>query len=171
VHNLQQEMRITTIILLTFVYVIALGQRSTKKYQDYFGHSLVLNNDSTFRFDWRFDMVHDWATGRWTISGRTITLKFIDVYDTLSRPGKPDSLVLSIDEKSNKITGDEFTQLGLLSGGQYKNRFGDRFYQRGKRLYNSDKNGRLIRSRLRGLWPEKKWWGYKTWPTFYKIQS
>jgi hypothetical protein len=90
----------------------------------------VLNKDSTFRFDWRFDLIHDWATGR------TFNLKFIDVFDTLSRNNKPDSLVLSIDEKSSKINEEEFAQTALVSGGQDKDRFGDRFYQRGKRLPN-----------------------------------
>ena len=171
VHNLRTEMRVTIIIVLTLFYVTALGQRSNEKYQDYFGHTLVLNTDSTFRFDWRFDLIHDWATGRWTISGRTIDLKFIDVYDTLSRLGKSDSLVLSIDEKSNKVNEEEFALTGLVSGGQHKDRFDNKFYQRGKRLYLIDKNGRPIRSRQRGIWPQKKWWGYKTWPTYYKRDS
>lgn len=160
-------MRVTTIIVLTFFYATASGQRLPEKYDDYFGHTLVLNTDSTFRFDWRFDMIHDWATGRWAISRRTINLKFIEVYDTLSRLGKPDSLVLSIDEKSNRINEEEFAQTALVSGGQHKDRFGDKYYQRGKRLYPTDKNGRPIKSRQRGIWPQKKMWGYRTWPTYY----
>jgi hypothetical protein len=164
-------MRITTILILTFFYLTASGQGSTLKYQDYFGHTLVLRNDSTFRFDWRFDMIHDWAIGRWDFSGPTLNLKFTDVYDTLSRPDKPDSLVLSIDEKSNKINEEEFTLTALVSGGQLKDRFSDKFYQRGKRLFPTDKDGRPIKSRQRGIWPQKKWWGYKTWPTYYKKES
>jgi hypothetical protein len=169
-HNFGQ-MRVTIILILTFFYVTAWGQRLTKKYQDRFGHTLVLKNDSTFRFDWRFDLVHNWTTGQWTLSGRTINLKFIDVYDTLSRPNKPDSLVLSIDEKSNKIIEGEFGQTRLVSGRQYKDRFDDKFYQRGKRLYPIDNNGRPIKTRQRGIWAQKKWWGYKTWPIYYKRSS
>jgi hypothetical protein len=156
---------------MTFFYVTASGQRSTEKYHDYFGHNLVLNDDSTFRFDWRFDLIHEWATGQWTVSGRTINLKFIDVYDTLSRPDKPDSLVLSIDEESNKISEGEFAQTAFVSGGQHRDRFGIRFYRRGKRLFSTDKNGRPIKNRHRGIGPQKKWWGYKTWPTFYKRET
>lgn len=161
-------MRVKIILIFTCFYITASGQRSTEKYQNYFGYTLALNGDSTFRFDWRFDLIQDWATGQWTVSGRTINLTFIDVYDTLSRPDKPDSLVLSIDEKSNKITEEELAQTRLVSGGQDKDRFGDRFYLRGKRLFPTDKNGSPIKSRQRGIWPQKKWWGYKTWPTFYK---
>ncbi len=164
-------MRVTTVLILTFLYVTASGQSSTERYQDYFGNTLVLNSDSTFRFDWRFDLIHDWATGRWTTSGRKICLNFIDVYDTLSRPDKSDSLVLSLDEKSSKINQEEFAQTGRASGGQRKDRFSGRFYQRGKRLFPADKNGRPIKSRQRGIWVQKKWWGYKTWPTNYKRES
>ena len=170
-HNLRTEMRVVTILILTFLSVAASGQSSTETYQDYFGHTLVLNSNSTFRFDWRFDLIHDWATGRWTTSGRKINLNFVDVYDTLSRSDKPDSLVLSLDEKSSKISQEEFAQTGLVSGGQHKDRFSDRFYQRGKKLFPADKNGRPIKSRQRGIWPQKKWWGYKTWPTYYKRES
>ena len=164
-------MRVATILILTSFYLTASGQRSTTKYQDYFGHTLELNNDSTFRFDWRFDLIHNWATGQWTVSGRTINLKFVDLYDTLSRADKPDSLVLSIDEKSNRITEEEFALAGLVSSGQHRDRFDDKFYYRGKRLYPTDKNGRPIKSRQRGIWPQKKWWGYKKWPTYYKKES
>jgi hypothetical protein len=164
-------MRVSTILILTLFYLTASGQRSAEKYQDYFGHTLILNSDSTFRFDWKFDLIHDWASGRWTVSGRKINLNFVDVRDTLSRPDKPDSLVLSVDEKSNKINQEEFAQTRLVSGGQHKDRFVDKFYQRGKRLFPADKNGRPIKSRQRGIWPQKKWWGYKKWPTYYKRES
>lgn len=169
IHNLWAEMRVTIILTLTFLYVTALGQRSAQKYQDYFGHTLVLNSDSTFRFDWRSDsiLLHDWASGRWSISGRIIKLKFITFYDTLSRPGKPDTLVLSNDEKANKIFGREYLEIGIVDE-QNKDRFVDVFYQRGRRLFPSEKNGQLVKSRQRGIWPKKNKWKYETRPTFYK---
>src|SRR5687768_6601720 len=108
VHNLLTEMRVTTILILTLILTPASGQRLTGKYQDYFGHSLQLNNDSTFRFDWRFDLTHDWATVKWSSSDRLISFHFQNIYDTLSRIGKPDSLVLSLDETSNKIDEEEY---------------------------------------------------------------
>jgi hypothetical protein len=163
-------MRVTIILILTFFPLIASGQNWTGKYQDYFGRTLILNKDSTFRFDWRFDLIYEWASGQWTVSGRTVNLNFISVYDTLSRPHRPDSLVLSIDEKSNKVNAEEFGQSVLLSGGQYKDRFSDRLYKKGNRLFLT-KNGRPYKSRHRGIWTQKKWWGYKRWPTFYKKED
>ena len=155
-------MRLTTIITLTLLSLTSFGQSWTGKYQDYFGHELTLNEDSTFKFDWRFDLIHDWSAGQWTVSGRTLKLEFNIIYDTLSRPDKVDSLVLSADEKSNRITGIEFAETGLQSGGQNRDRFQDLFTLRVNRLYLADKNGRPIKSRHRGIWTKKKW------PTFYK---
>jgi hypothetical protein len=166
-------MKIHFVILLLILNETAVGQNKTvpAKYQDCFGHALVLNSDSTFRFDWRFDLIHDWASGRWTVSGREITLNFINVYDTLSRPGMQDSLVFSIDEESDRVNQEEFLQTQIVSGGQHTDRFDEKFYQRGKRLFPADQNGRPIKNRQRGIWPQKKWYGYKTWPTFYKKES
>lgn len=165
-------MRFPVASILILFYSVTLAQSVNGKYQDYFGHTLTLNKDSTFRFDWRFDLIHDWAIGRWRISGKIIDLEFIDVNDTLSRPNKPDSLVLSVDERSSKIHETELGQASLISGGQHKDRFNDKFYKRGNRLFLAKNNGRPIKSKLRGIWPQKKWpWGYKKWPTFYRRES
>lgn len=162
-------MRVLTILILTSFYLTAFGQRLPLKYRDYFGHCLELKNDSTFRCEWHFDLISEWAIGRWTQSGRTITLNFIDVYDTLVRPAKQDSLILSIDDKSNRIGEEEFAVVGLISGGQYKHRFNDQFRKKGKRLYIVNSNGRLNRSRREGIWQQRKFpFGYKKWPKFYK---
>ena len=45
-----------------------------------------------------------------------VYLNIKNVYDTLTREGKPDSLVLSSDEKSNGIKLDEFV-IEQISGG------------------------------------------------------
>ncbi|HEY5750104.1 MAG TPA: hypothetical protein VIU12_28760 [Chryseolinea sp.] len=165
-------MKITIVLILTIVRITTSGQGFAGKYQDYFGHSLELKKDSTFRSDWRFDLIHVWATGQWTVSGKTLTLKFIGVYDTLSSVGKSDSLVLSIDEQSNKINKEEFLVTALISGGQNKDEFSDRFYRRGKRLFLTKKNGRPSKSRRHGIWPQKTWpWGYKKWPTCFMKQD
>lgn len=116
-------------------------------------------------------MVHDWATGYWTMSDDKIILEFIAIYDTLTKPNKADSLVLSIDERSNRINEEEFAISNLTSGGQ-KTEESFRLVQKRKRLFPLDKNGRIIRTRRRGIWPQKKWpWGYKTWPTYFFKES
>jgi hypothetical protein len=165
-------MRLSTVIVLTFIYSGASGQVLTAKYRDYHGHRLQLNSDSTFRFDWRFDLIHSWATGKWSTSGRTINFQFKNVVDTLSRANKPDSLVLSLDEKSNRINDQEFLSTLLVSGGQQSEQFPNKLFKKGKRLFIIDKEGRLDRKRHRGIWPQKRWpFGYKKWPTLYKVES
>ena len=80
-----------------------MGQSLPGKYSAYYGHSLELKNDSTFRYEWMFDLASSWAVGQWAVSDKTVYLKFKDVYDTLTRENMPDSLILSPDEKSNRI--------------------------------------------------------------------
>ena len=156
-------MRLTTIILLIVINFIASGQSLTGKYNAYYGHSLELKDDSTFRYEWHFDLASSWSVGQWKVSSKTIYLNFKSIYDTLTRDGMPDSLVLSSDEKSNRIRNDEFV-IGLISGGgqgRSVNGITDRLAIRGKRLYQLDKIGRIIRTRESGNWTKKKK------PTYY----
>ena len=151
------------------MYATACGQGLIGKYQDYHGHSLHFKEDSTFRFDWRFDLIHTWATGKWSVSGRTINFRFIDILDTLARPDKPDSLVLSLDEKSNRIDDQVFVTSLLVSEGQWRDGFDEKLLRKGRRLFIINKNGKPERKRYRGIWPQKKWpFGYKKWPTWYR---
>jgi hypothetical protein len=165
------EMRVTILLILTSFSLTTFGQGVTGKYQNYFGHYLEFNKNLTFRYDYKFDLIHDWATGRWTVSDDIIILEFIAIYDTLTRPNKADSLVLSIDEISNRINEEEFAISKLTSGGQHiEESF--KLVQKRKRLFPIDKKGEIIRTRRRGIWPQKKWpWGYKTWPPYYFKES
>lgn len=161
VHNLRTEMRLTTILILTSIYITASGQRLTGKYHAYYGHSLELKSDSTFKHEWKFDLASTWATGQWSVSNSTIHLKFKNIYDTLRRTDKPDSLVISIDEKSSRIAGDEYAVSLISSGGQRHDNVPNKLAIRGKRLYLMDSNDRLLRTREPGIWTKKKR------PTYY----
>jgi len=154
-------MRLTTILLLTVIHISVSGQRLTGKYNDNFGHTLELKDDSTFRLEWRFDLVKTWAIGQWTFSDDIIVLKFTDIYDTLTRTDKPDSLILSNDEKSNKINEEEFAINQLSSGGQKHVGITDRLRLKRQRLYLADKNGRPFKGKQPGIWTTKKK------PTYY----
>jgi hypothetical protein len=157
VHNLL-DMRITTLILI-FFYSSTYGQRVSGVYEDQNGYTLTLNKDSTFSFDYEFKrgtvICQDWATGRWTASGRIVNLTFIDVYDTMSQPNKPDSLAISFDKKRDKYEGT-YELNPLSSGGQHKERFNNKFYKKGERLYFVDQNGRIDRSRRKEILSKKK---------------
>ncbi len=154
-------MKLLTILILTTIYISASGQQLTGKYNAYYGHSSELKDDSTFIYEWRFDLIKNWAVGQWSFSNDIVTLKFTDVYDTLVRPGKPDSLVLSVDDKSSKIKNEEFASTQLVSGGQNHSDITDRLIVKRKRLYLSDNNGRPSKVKQRGIWTKKKR------PTYY----
>lgn len=128
----------------------------TGKYSSYHGHSLELRDDSTFRSEWKFDLVRFWAVGQWSYSNKVVHLKFTDIYDTLKRPDKPDSLVLSSDEKSTQVNYEEFVTAQLASGGQTHRGITNNLVFRLQRLYPADKEGRIIREKTSGVVAKKK---------------
>lgn len=152
---------LTILILTTTIYIPTSGQTLTGKYNAYYGHSLELKDDSTFKYEWRFDLIKNWAVGQWSFSNDIVTLKFSDVYDTLIRPNKPDSLILSMDDRSSKIKNEEFASTQLVSGGQNHSDITERLIVKRKRLYVMDNNGRPSKIKQRGIWTKKKR------PTYY----
>ncbi len=52
-------------------------------YQAYYGYSLAINEDSTFEYEWHFDLLSSWVRGKWRMNKDTINLIIIPVYDTL----------------------------------------------------------------------------------------
>ncbi|GCC53722.1 hypothetical protein SanaruYs_39700 [Chryseotalea sanaruensis] len=156
-------MKLTTISLLTIISLSSWGQNLTGTYNAYYGHSLELRPDSTFRYEWKFDLASSWTTGQWRVSGKKLYLNIKNVYDTLTREGKPDSLVLSSDEKSNRIKGEELVVNLISGGGQNRNvdRITDRLSIKGKRLYLMSKTGQVLRTKESGIWDRRKR------PTYY----
>jgi hypothetical protein len=149
-------MRLLTILLLTTIFISASGQRLTGKYNAYYGHSLELKDDSTFAYEWRFDMTRKWAVGKWRYSNRIVQLNFTTIYDTLIRDGQPDSIVLSSDPISSKVSQNQFAIVLIGAGGQDNSRIADRLALRRKRLYQMDKSGKLLTDKKPGIWSKKK---------------
>ena len=152
-------MRALIILTLTLHSLTALGQKWIGKYHDYFGHEIEFYKDSTFKYEYGFDLLHTWAIGKWTTQKDTIYLNFDDsrVYDTLVRPNRPDSLIESRDEISSRIDEELFGMQQLSSGGQSSEGITSRLIKRRGRLYMVDKKGRPINGRRKGFWSPKKW--------------
>jgi hypothetical protein len=148
---------VTSMILLT-TSICSWGQELVGNYAAYYGHTLQLRKDSTFRYEWQFDLASSWSVGKWRVEKGIVYLNIRPVLDTLARDGQPDSLVLSVDEKSTKIHVQEFVG-GLLSGGgqgRSIERIPDRLEIRGKRLHPMNKSGKIDRRRESGLWNNRK---------------
>ena len=156
-------MKLTTILLLTIVSFSVSGQGLTGKYNAYYGHSLELKSDSTFKYEWRFDLASSWTVGQWKASNGIVYLNIKNVHDTLTREDKPDSLVLSSCKKSNRIYIEEFAVGQISGGGQGRrvDRITDRLAIRGKRLYLMSEGGQVLRTKESGIWDKKKR------PTYY----
>lgn len=158
-------MRVIIILICVFFYFKAPGQKFTGEYKDYFGHTLEINKDSTFKLEWKFDLIKTWAIGQWKTSSDTIYLEFVEVYDTLVRLKKPDSLVISHDEVSNRISETEYDANLDCSKEQDRGDIINKLFIRGKRLLLIDKHGRLLKEKQPGIWRKKKR------PTWYFKES
>ena len=131
------------------------------EYYNNFGSTLKFNTDSTFEYTWRYDLSGTWTKGTWRLDQDTIYMKTVSVYDTLTYIDENtnsvrDSLVLSLDQKSESITDEEHWTNLLTSGGQNRHPVPEKLYYRKGKLFEIDKNGKLIRKRVRGVWSNKK---------------
>ncbi len=157
------KMRLSTSIILLTASICSYGQNLIGKYAAYYGHTLHLREDSTFRYEWKFDLASSWSVGKWTVSKGTVYLNIKNVLDTLVREGQPDSLVFSADENPNRISIDQFAMELISGGGQGRTieRIPERLAIRGKKLHPMDKAGKIVRRRESGIWNKRKR------PTYY----
>ncbi|HVU57551.1 MAG TPA: hypothetical protein VHD83_20955 [Puia sp.] len=149
--------------LLTLYFIIAYAHLNAQSevaghYRNYFGESMNIRTDSTFKYSWHFDLQGSWTNGEWRKTKDTIYFTMIPVYDTVRQTLKNgeirDSLILSIDEKPERITVDLNV---LYSGGQNIQPYPTKLLYRKNRLYEIDKNGKPYTKWRRGFWNKKKW--------------
>ena len=150
---------------LLFIILFSLTQLSsqaqiTGRYDNSFGSRITLNADSTFRYRWNFDLASSWNTGNWSVKNDTIYLISILVYDTLKikddKGGFRDSLVYSLNEKSESITNEEYVPNQLVSGGQGRKAILLKLFYYGDRLFEFSKELKPLKKRVRGFMTSRK---------------
>jgi len=159
---------IKTILLLIFALnqTISFGQvKIESKYYNMFGEQIEFYNDSTYKHTWHFDLASSWTNGKWKFSNDTIYLTPIFVIDTLSIsiPNKnisKDSLVLSSDEKQERIENEEYVTSLISGGGQYRRQPLDKLLLKNGKLYQILDNGNLDKIKHKAIMTNKK---YKTY--------
>ena len=125
-------------------------------YQDHFGSEIKLNPDSSFHYLWRFDLQASWNRGSYTVHHDTLYLTIIPVYDTVQvNHGNQwaDSLVLSAEGHPKRVSLSERAAFCCVA--QSSRPSPQVLYYRKGRLYEIDKQGKLIRKKRRG-WGKKK---------------
>jgi len=70
--NLLRDNETNDSILLTIISFSATAQSLIGKDRAYYGHTLELRGDSTFRYEWKFDLASSWTTGQWKVSNRIV---------------------------------------------------------------------------------------------------
>jgi len=157
------------IILLLFVLILITFQLNAQKkflgnYHTYFGSMLEIHADSTFKYSFHLDIESSWVNGIWRVKKDTIYFTMIPIYDTItfrdnSQTLRIDSLVLSLDQISERITSKESISGFLTSYGQNRHSFPGKLFYRKNKLFDIRK-GKLIKEKTKGFWTHKK---YHTW--------
>lgn len=153
-------MKLLILILLQAFSVSLFAQvKIFGRYHDYFGTSIQINGDCTFKYSWHFDMSGSWTKGTWKTKGDTIYFHVVPIYDTVSNKNSDgissDSLILSVDETSVRITPAQYAGRGLYSVQQSIFEYPEKLVYKKDRLYLV-KNGRLIKKKHLRLWTKKK---------------
>jgi hypothetical protein len=153
-------------ILLILSIELFAQDKIVGSYRDYFGSSIQLNTNNTFRYRWHFDMVSSWTEGTWALIGDTVYFHMVPTYDTLSRSDINgigfDTLILSTDEIPERFTQTQFAAMLLSSTEQNRWDYPDKLLFKKERLYKM-RNGKRVVKKQKGFWSDKKWdpWFFK----------
>lgn len=159
--NLFKMTRLTIFSALLFTCFVDKDYTGT--YANAFGSEIELRQDGTFKYTWDFDLMGSWTTGTWKVSSDTLRLHIVPVYDTLAKYNSEkifikDTLVLSANEKSDRIQEMEYISTLLSSGGQNRQLPDTLFFIKKDKLI-AVKNGRLQTKKVKSLNTEK----YRPW--------
>ncbi|MGE5107543.1 MAG: hypothetical protein ACM3H8_08360 [Sphingobacteriales bacterium] len=177
--------------LFFFYLMISISLNAQKrlsgKYRNSFGDRIQINQDSTFKYTWNFDLQSSWVKGIWRTSGDNVFFTMIPVYDTLTLENEnfkqTDSLILSLDDKPERIlpqpqrrhrTINEIAKPNfetnniaalLFSGGQnFRGYYPSKLVVKRQRLYEVV-DGKISKKRVKGIWSKRKW------PTYYFLSD
>ena len=103
---------------------------------------------------WRFDLATSWTKGIWLLKGDTVYFNMVPTYDTVSI-NKPhdhsvDSLILSADEFSERLTQLQYAGTLLSGGGQNRAPCPAKLVFKKGRLYKIQ-NGKLVSEKQEGF--------------------
>ena len=134
-------------------------------YNNRFSKKIELKVDSIFIHNYRFDLASSWTTGKWRIQNDTIYLKTELIMDTLrirnsENKSIKDSLVLSADQRANRIESNEFIVSSLSSGGQNRIEPPKKLYWKKEKLYLINENGTLDLRKLKSFSTDRKFKTY-----------
>jgi hypothetical protein len=159
-------MILTELILILLISKLTFGQNKyVGIYNNRFSESIELKSDSTFMHKWQFDLASSWTTGKWNVKNDTIYLKTELVMDTLQIRDSEnnvirDSLVISSDQKNDRIERNELIISSLSSGGQNRYELPTKMYWKRNKLYRINENGTLDQRKVKAFWTDKR---YKTY--------
>lgn len=148
------------IIIFFFVFETQAQSKYSGKYTKYFGE-IVINSNNTFMYsEPKGCMARGYIYGKWTQKNDTIYFIKVPVFDTvqfeMSNNNYFDSLVVSLDSETERISRERFTEYFEISGGQDTSLSIEMLFYKKDKLFFIKPNGKLITKRIKKYngWPK-----------------
>ncbi|PWJ30594.1 hypothetical protein [Sediminitomix flava] len=154
------------ISLLIFNDSEVFAQKPEGLYIDSFGSKIYFASDTTFKYEWNFDLASSWSIGKYEIVTDKVHFYTSSIFDTLSLDNGVDSLVLSMDDISNRIEASEFIVNSISGGGQSRKEPPFELIIRKNKLFHVNSKGKADRKKRRGIMNSSK----KLKPYYFKIK-
>lgn len=127
-----------------------------KYYGQYSSYGGTLTIDSNYTFEYSKPMgclARSCIYGNWTLKNDTIYFIKVPVFDTVqfekSKNIYFDSLVLSLDRKTERISKEQFAEYSEITGGQDTSLNIEKLFYKKEKIYGIKPNGKLITKKLR----------------------
>jgi hypothetical protein len=123
------------------------------KYSSYHG-DLIIDSNSTFEYSKPMGcLVRSCIYGNWTLKNDTIYFIKVPIFDTVQFEKSNniyfDSLVVSLDRKTERISMEQFTMYSKITGGQDTSLNIEKLFYKKEKLYEIKPNGRIITKKIR----------------------
>jgi hypothetical protein len=158
-------MRGLALIAFSTAGSICSAQLLVGTYSDWFGQQLTLRADSSFEYDYHFDLIADRSQGTWSTAGDTLVLRYLDVLDVhvmidsipilrqgeLHRVAYPRfTMVPSLDNKIDTIQGN-YEAICCPGSGMRPTRL----LQTKDKLYLVTETGTVVRGKGRNIYGKR----------------
>lgn len=148
-------------IILLLVFSATYAQNKFHGKYIGFNTEFYIDSNGTFICNTHYRCLgYDFIIGKWAEKNDTIYFVKIPVFDTvrfeLENQGSMDSLVISIDEKTERISKEQYEEGFHISGGQDTSINMEKLFYRKNRLYNIKSNGKLYTKKIKKYPPRKR---------------
>lgn len=151
------------LITIKLCFLVLFANAQNKYYGQYSSYGGTLTIDSNYTFEYSKPMgcmARGYIYGNWTQKNDTIYFIKVPVFDTVqlekSNNFYIDSLVVSLDRKTERISKEQFAEYSEITGGQDTSLNIEKLFYKKDKLFFIKPNGKLNSKRIKKYngWPK-----------------